>query len=48
MKKSGGRDKCFALGTLFLTKWDSVHFGGNVIKLPMIGSPRSTCMNPQV
>jgi hypothetical protein len=22
------RDKCFALGTLFLTKWEAVHFGG--------------------
>jgi len=32
------------LGGVFLAKWDSVHFGGNVIKLPMIGSPHSRCM----
>ena len=31
MKKSGGRDKCFALGTWVLAKWDSIHFGGNCL-----------------
>jgi hypothetical protein len=30
VKKSGGRDKCFALGTWVLAKWDSIHFGGKL------------------
>ena len=37
------RDKSYGLGTWVLAKWDSVHFGGNLFKLPMFGFLRSKC-----